>query len=824
MNGEFERLLYTDCRAGAGRGAGGGFQIQAQSVGVDPAQARMAVGWLLYETQQAWVMERRPVEEFPLGFAHACEGGYGTAQGRYVGRESVGARDGNHLTDCLLTRDPECYGSMRPAQLWRSDLWRTQAWDDAQCPRLAGLPEPGPLGVAAIADWLRACPERNGALKSLLTVLEDVDGPRVLMTAQTPDEAMEWIAAATLLLPMRVALDVSFKVFGASVNQARHRVVALPRELHQAVVPGRYTSSFVLDASAGACDRVEPSARAEFWVERLADAGDPYDVVDAVELVEMLAGARTSEARTLVTAWALAAPDAPLLDVDALCGWLQGAAPDQQMQFGARIVGRILEVKLNATMLRWIDQAVADGAFVADRRAIRRGLLDAELGEVRAGHAPPSGLLAPLEVAASPDGELQAHGEGAATQDDAQCTTGDEVSAEIEASGQGALERALLVANDREVDAALQLARRHGIDVRLGPVRERMWDFVVAWVDHPERRYEPTSWARRDDILDLVHQELNGRLAARGSLSVRAFIARWWPLLEGRGGDPVDPLECEFAAAALVAGRGDRRAARVGGLLRQALGAQDPERALGDLQRALLAWKAVGPLEAEVIVCAVPAALPVEPEVAEVATAGELGERFVRPTHSFLDTLHCLDRRGVVLADRRAARLLRSDREIIGFVKAAATVQSERAVEALGPTLKALGEADPAVLRLRLESILHVMLACSQPALGAAVLTALPPQEASALIALWSRELGASRSLRPAAAGAAWTQCGLVRRDLLDRIAAELVGAWRAQKPAERTAWVQAISPHSLPAAWWEDLVAVAGSRVPPSRQGWSKA
>src|ERR1022692_2016388 len=50
----FGRLLYTDCQVGTGRGAGGGFQIQAQSEGVDSAQARMAVGWLLYEVQNAW--------------------------------------------------------------------------------------------------------------------------------------------------------------------------------------------------------------------------------------------------------------------------------------------------------------------------------------------------------------------------------------------------------------------------------------------------------------------------------------------------------------------------------------------------------------------------------------------------------------------------------------------------------------------------------------------------------------------------------------------------------------------------------------------------
>jgi hypothetical protein len=76
----FERLLYTDCRPGDGRGAGGGFQVQAQSAGVDSAQAAQAVGSLLYEVQEAWVVQRRPVGDFPAGFAHASgPGGYGTA-------------------------------------------------------------------------------------------------------------------------------------------------------------------------------------------------------------------------------------------------------------------------------------------------------------------------------------------------------------------------------------------------------------------------------------------------------------------------------------------------------------------------------------------------------------------------------------------------------------------------------------------------------------------------------------------------------------------------------------------------------------------------
>ena len=319
----FDRLLYTDCRAGTGRGAGGGFQVQAQSAGVDAAQSKMAVGWLLYEAPSAWIVQRRPVEEFPLGFAHAAEAGYGTAQSRYVGTEATGARQGNHLADCLLTRDPKLYGPTRPAQLWRSPLWRADPWDSTDCPQFDDAPPLGPLTVDAVADWLRDRPERASALARLVSVLGDPAGPRVVIAAAGPDEALRWIAAATLLLPVRVALDVSFKVFCLSHTHASHRIVGLPKELNPQVIPGRRDSAFIIDAEQAISDEAEISERARFWVDQFATASDPYDVVDAVELAESLdPGARRGGMDAQITAWALTVPDCPLADAPALLRWL----------------------------------------------------------------------------------------------------------------------------------------------------------------------------------------------------------------------------------------------------------------------------------------------------------------------------------------------------------------------------------------------------------------------------------------------------------------------------------------------------------------------
>ena len=89
------------------------------------------------------------------------EAGYGTAQGRYLGKVTAGGRDGNHLTDCLLTRDPDVYGPTRPAQLWRSALWRDGAWDTADCPPFDDVPPLGPLTAEAVASWA-ASPTRTG--------------------------------------------------------------------------------------------------------------------------------------------------------------------------------------------------------------------------------------------------------------------------------------------------------------------------------------------------------------------------------------------------------------------------------------------------------------------------------------------------------------------------------------------------------------------------------------------------------------------------------------------------------------------------------------
>jgi hypothetical protein len=478
----FDRLLYTDCKPGTGRGAGGGFQVQAQSAGVDQAQSKLAVGWLLYEVQLPWLAQQRPVADFPLGLAHASDDGYGTAQGCYLGKVTMGGRVGNHLADCLLTRDHNMYGALRPAQLWRSALWTIKPWDSENCPQFdAAELEPGPLTVEAVADWARAESARSTVLARLLSVLEDPGGRRVVIVTDDPREAMTWIAAATLLLPSRAALNISFKVFSAAPLDAKQRVVAAPATLFPRLVPGLGGQRFILDARAISCDEAETSERAIFFTERFAvGEEDPYDVIDAVELADLLGDGRDA----VLTAWALTQPNALCPESAALFRWLSAAETALFDEYGPAAAAIILKSGPLAEALRWIDAAVVDKRLDMDPSVVRSQLFAAELAEIRDGRVtPPAYLLSPgsLDIDAYYDAESQ-------------------------------LSSAILIGSNQQVDLLLCLARRHGIEPNFVSLRHRLRDLARSWLDHPGV-YHANSWALRTQIIDCVQDELRQQAA-----------------------------------------------------------------------------------------------------------------------------------------------------------------------------------------------------------------------------------------------------------------------------------------------------------------------
>jgi hypothetical protein len=704
----FDRLLYTDCRPGTGRGAGGGFQVQAQSPGVDSVQSALAVGWLLYEVQNAWIVQRRLAEDFPLGFAHANGDGYGTSQSRYLGKEATGGRQGNHLADCLLTRDPALYGTIRPAQLWRSALWRAVPWDTTDCPPYESGPEPGPLTLDAVAEWLRDRSERGQILTRLLSVLEDPAGERVVIVADTADEAMTWIAAATLLLPERRALDVSFKVFSAGPLRAEQRIVAAPADLNPQLGPGHVSGVFILDAAECTADDAEPSERAAFLVGKLAGDDDPYDVVDAIELADKLgAEAGPADADAVRTGWALTRPDDPLADPEPLFRWLNGAKPEQLREHGKELATMLLHSAPGADVLRWVDAAAMSGDLDLDMASVRAPLLDAELAEVLDGRPAPPEVL--RSVPLSEQGRRDAESK---------------LSSAILLSSEGTL-------NAKQIDLVLRLTRRHGINLELSPpLLRQLHKFAVIWTDRPAA-FDPRGWARRDEILDFVYEVLRDRFAEQGPQAMMETLRDIYFYFADRVEDPDDLLYCHLQAAAIARLEGERRQARLSESLDQISQLRrsrpDPSKATTaaiGLQRALLQWGAVDADVAVTIFTALPAA-DVDPEIPRYATS-YLNNAAAKPDLHLLKVLTSLDRLGKAPSSERLDRLLAADRYVRQFIERADGDRIMNSNRYFNETVELLRKADPGVVVIRGDAVLDALLTTRHPDLARGVFATIP--------------------------------------------------------------------------------------------------
>lgn len=769
----FDRLLYTDCKPGTGRGAGGGFQVQAQSSGVDAAQSQLSVSWLLYDVQLPWLTERRPADDFPLGFAHADGEGYGTAQSRYLGKVATGGRDGNYLADCLLTRDPDRYGSLRPAQLWRSGLWRAEPWPGRDCPQMdSDELQPGPLTVDAVADWARAVPGRGVTLARLVSVLEDPGGQRVVIVADDPDEAMTWIAAATLLLPSRAALGISFKVFSSRPLDATQRVAAAPAALFPRIVPGLAGQRFVLDARTGATDEAPTSERAAFFASHFTAQQDAYDVVDAVELAEALGGGRDA----MHTAWALTRPDDTIAEQGALFRWLSGAGRDLLSEHGPAVACIILEAAPPAEELRWIDEAVSDKRLPLDPAAVRAQLLAAELAEVRGGRgAVPGEVLpvAPLDSSAHRDAESE-------------------------------LSSAILLGSDSQVDRLLGLARRHGIEPELAPpLQQRLRDFVSAWIDRPGA-YHPDAWVLRSEILDCAHDELRHRARTVGVASLTDTIRKLSRYFGDRA-DLGDPLDCHVQASLIATLGRTERGTRLRGLLANiATQAQSPGTAAAaaagaaGLQQALIQWDAVDGEVAVGLLSGLPDAVDVEPAICDRAVE-RLAQLSDRPSRTLVEALAGLDSRGLAPESGPLAKVLQADRYVRAFIGHAVENRVVTDSKYYRSTITLLPDTDPAVVRARLNEVLAACLDSPHPDLAPAVLTSVRPALARLLVERWASTLG-SRDL---VQDGLWCARCLSYKDLPQKLVEQLWAAVRdyagTLPSTEQEAWYDAVKRELWP-------------------------
>jgi hypothetical protein len=482
----------------------------------------------------------------------------------------------------------------------------------------------------------------------------------------------------------------------------------------------------------------------------LLSVDDPYDVVDAVELDESLGGGlRPGDPDAMLTAWALTRPADPLIDPAALARWLSQAGPRLQRDYGPTVAGMILEAGPPADVLRWLDRALARRAMELDAVPVRVQLLGAELAEVQAAKAPPAEVLAevPLGFDARRDAESE-------------------------------LSSAILLGSDAQVDRLLRLARRHGIEPELAaaPMQRRLEEFAGGWIDRGPA-YDPDRWARREEVLDITQEALRARLNDGGLAAARAALGRLFRYFADRSGDPSDPLDRHLAAAAIADLPKRERPAQLNALLDVLSRSSSPAASAVGLQHALVEWGAVGPDEAGLIITRLPEQIEILPEIVKVAVI-QLEAEY--PSEHMLEVLASLDRRRITLPSGSLAGLLTADRDVRAFLDATSTDEFAVNRRYFRGMVARLGRAAPAVVELRLRSVLEACLECRHPDVGGEVLTVLDarklrPSQARLLIELWKRELSQPEGIR----AVIWGVNCLVHPELPARRREQIIGAIR---------------------------------------------
>lgn len=803
MTAPFGRLLYTDCRPGGGLGGGGGFQVQAKSPEVDPDQSRMAIALLTYSIPSSG-FAGRPVEDYPEGFAHAADAGYGTAASRYLGAGVNDPRPGNHLADCLLTRDPVGYGPVRPAQLWGADLWNATSRPSTDYPALDGELRAGPLTGGALAAWLAEDPRRAPLLERLLSVLEQPQGPQVQLRSATAEGALRWIAAATVLLPVEAALAVSFRVFNSSRNDARFRVLGLHADTMPALTPGSRPGSFLLDDVTAIADEVPVSVRAAEWVGRFVRAEDAEDVIEAVQLAAALeAGLADPEQRrdARAAAWSVSSLDAGPPDAGALARWLAVADDRAIAEHGDAVAQVVVDAEDASTAdLAALNRLMASGRLTRDPQLVRMRLIQAEIRDAQDGRTP----LGPAEpLSMMPEQNEQAR---------------------------RALSSAMIAADDRTMARLLAVVGRHRIAMHpASPAyRDRLARFVSAWIAAP-RSFDHQSWGGLDEslLLDELRDQLRAAAAAEPARYDEA-VTRFAPLLVDGQEAADDDLAWDAEANATRAMDAVDRRRRVQDVLAgRRIAVEGVHRAerLARYQSALVRRQALeGDEDALLeVVSGIPAAVAVHPLLLRGALDA-VQRRVAAPDLLTLKAAKALAARSAVeggwAVPRPVLGLARAGDAVDGVLDALAAAEPAAAGRDLVAVVPRLRDVPPTVLAPHLPALRAAAVGTSTPIPGTMLLRALPEEQGARLVDGLARTLSGRPDPVVLHHLAAWTHDAhtgeRVRTAIVDRLAEVLQGIPEAQRaelldrsaPREEEYW----------AADWASLREVLD---PPARRGW---
>jgi len=567
---DFGAAIYTSCAPGEGLEAVGGMQFQSSSAGVDRETLSVIRRHLIYEPPEQLIQEQQPVEAFPPSFAHVHDRVVATAAGVYIGREADGSRQGNHLTDAIVTDDARSYRSLRPAQLFHAPFWRTEPAPSTHSKRLASPLPPGPFGAEQASQFVRDQPDGADLLAAILLALRahvrpDGGGPprRVLFISEDHEAVMHWLTAATLLIPQDEAVRIGFKVFTTDPARSNLPVVAIhPAWTRSAATVQHDRGYTVFDLVRHERTARPESAEARYWARLFCEA-DPLDVSEAVELAGT-SGLTEPGARQLAATAVFGRPP-EAASTGILVRWLRSGPSALREAYGGRLIAALAKrPDLDLSLLREMDTAT-DEQFPGRRDQMRLNLLRMELRNA---------LDDPIRVQPR--------------------TPRRPVSPAIEPEAVQLVTEALRQAQGAAFEAVLSVSGRFGISVPLDAVHAATVAFVSFWADHPGTAYDSEGWPLTPPVRSMLRDELSARLRDQPEIA-----DAWWnrlPRWTAHRPDLALPLERELLSATMKNGDQRTRLSVMRSILSRPTGGSPgvPYRSLADVL-----WKRTEPSNEE---------------------------------------------------------------------------------------------------------------------------------------------------------------------------------------------------------------------------------
>ena len=690
MADDFETAIYTDCTPGQGLAGTGGMQFQACSPGVGREMLAVIQRHLIYEAPERLIQERCPTSAFPASFGHVYDGIYATAAGVYLGRESGGYRQGNHLTHAIVTVNPDAYRVIRPVQMFGAHFWQTRVAKTKKIEPLKREWQPGPLDADRVSHFVRSTPDGLAMLTSLLSALlayletnaGDRPAQRVLFIAEQPELVLKWLTAATLLIPQQDALRIGFKVFTNNPARTTLPVVAVHPDWGRSGATVKDARGYtVFDLSRHQWSEVPESLEAKYWAKIFCEE-DPDDVVEAVELASA-SGIGREAGRELATA-AIFGRLPTLPNGPGICQWLRTGPSALREAYGGGLLDSLTALP-DIEVVRQADE-VAQHEFPARLDSVRLTLLRLEL---KAALSNSSRARAPF----------------------VQRT----VSASLKPQATQLVAESLHQAMGLTFDRVLCIAAQFGVSVSLGTVQAAATAFVGYWADHPEAKFDPSLWPAEPPVYNMLRDELSVRTLDRPDVA-----NQWWNQLWGWTPDKADtssPLDRALLSSAMVNTSSTGRVK-----IAQAMFGRAGERGDGSGYRVLadVLWSNTEPNSTELReLCSL---VPAGTKFSSGIFAGLVARAEANPTTLELEVCAQLAKRRLLTLNPVLADMLAHHR----WLQELET--SLRAQRVAGDAPEHLQEVPPRLLVAHAEPLTYSLLAVDDPAAVVRMVKTLPPQ------------------------------------------------------------------------------------------------